>query len=80
MIEILSPDQSQTKVVKKILRSVRYGSEMGWLIDPAEKCVFSYLPNTLPAYYEILETPLPVPEFASDFKLTMGELIGWLYA
>lgn len=79
MIEILSPGQSQTKVVKKILRSIKYGTEMGWLIDPAEKCVFSYLPNALPTYYETLETQLPVPEFASDFKLTLGELIAWLY-
>ncbi len=31
-IEILSPDQSQTKVTKNILHCLKYGTQMGWLI------------------------------------------------
>ena len=80
MIEILSPGQSHTKVMKKILRSVEQGTQMGWLIDPTEKCVFSYLLNTLPVFYEEPDRQLPVPEFASGFELTLGELLAWLYA
>lgn len=30
-IEILSPDQSQTKVTKNILHCLKYGTHMGWL-------------------------------------------------
>ena len=41
-IEILSPDQSQTKVTKNILHCLKYGTQMGWLIDPEEKSVFVY--------------------------------------
>ena len=42
MIEILSPDQSATKVVTKILHCLQHGTEIGWLIDPAEKLIFIY--------------------------------------
>ncbi|MEQ9358203.1 MAG: Uma2 family endonuclease [Coleofasciculus chthonoplastes F3-SA18-01] len=41
-IEILSPDQSQTKVTKNILHCLKYDSQMGWLIDPEEQSVFVY--------------------------------------
>ncbi|MBE9064215.1 Uma2 family endonuclease [cf. Phormidesmis sp. LEGE 11477] len=80
MIEILSPKQSPSKLVKKILHAAEYGTQMGWLVDPYEKCVFSYLPDAPTAFYEKSGVRLPVPEFASDFELTVGELFGWLYA
>jgi Uma2 family endonuclease len=79
MIEILSPGQSQTKVVKKILHALEHGTQMGWLIDPAEECVFSYTPDLRTVLYEEPTAQLPVPEFASDFSLTVGELVAWLY-
>lgn len=37
IIEILSPDQSATKVTKKNLHSLNFETEMGWLIDPDEQ-------------------------------------------
>lgn len=37
IIEILSPDQSQTKVTGKILHCLKQGTLLGWLIDPAER-------------------------------------------
>ena len=42
VIEILSPEQSQTKVVKNILYCLDNGTEIGWLIDPNDKSVFIY--------------------------------------
>jgi Uma2 family endonuclease len=39
-IEILSPDQSQTKITKNILHCLKHGTQMGWLIDPEEQSVF----------------------------------------
>ncbi len=41
-IEILSPDQNQTKVTGNILHCLNYGSKLGWLIDPDEKSVLVY--------------------------------------
>ncbi len=85
-IEILSPDQSQTKVVRNILRCLSHGTQMGWLIDPDEELIFVYLAHD-PAdkleqprisVFEAKEDLLPVPEFAKSFQLTVGQLFDWL--
>lgn len=77
-IEILSPDQSQTKVTKNILHCLKHGTQMGWLIDPDEQSVFVYLPDQPTTFYDQPETRLPVPEFAKDFNLTVEGLFNWL--
>jgi Uma2 family endonuclease len=85
-IEILSPDQSQTKVVRNILHCLSHGTQMGWLIDPDEELVFVYLAPD-PAvkfgqpsisFFEAKTDLLPVPEFAKSFQLTVGQLFDWL--
>jgi Uma2 family endonuclease len=78
VIEILSPDQSQTKVIKNILHCLEYETQMGWLIDPEEQSIFVYLRNQQPVVLDEAEALLPVPEFASELKLTVGDLFGWL--
>jgi len=45
IIEILSPDQSATKVTQKILHSLNFETEMGWLIDPDEQTLLVYRPQ-----------------------------------
>ncbi len=77
-IEILSPDQSQTKVTKNILHCLQYGTQMGWLIDPAERSVFVYFSDRSTQVFDEEKDTLPVPEFAKDFQITLGELFGWL--
>ncbi|MDJ0575541.1 MAG: Uma2 family endonuclease [Xenococcaceae cyanobacterium MO_234.B1] len=77
-IEILSPDQSHTKVIKNILHCLHNGTQMGWLIDPREKSVLVYFPKQQPAFFEVATDILPVPNFAKTFQLTLGELFGWL--
>jgi Uma2 family endonuclease len=77
-IEILSPDQNQTKVTKNILHCLKHGTEMGWLIDPNEQSVFVYLRDKPTSFYDQLETILPLPEFAKDFSLTIETLFSWL--
>lgn len=79
-IEILSPDQTQTRVTKNILHCLQYGTQMGWLIDPEEKSVFVYVADRAVQVFEAAEDRLPVPEFAQDFQLTIGELFDWLRA
>ena len=78
MIEILSPDQSATKVTKKILHSLKYETQMGWLIDPAEQTIFVYQSKQQPEVFDEPEEQLPVPSFASELLLTVGEVFGWL--
>lgn len=77
-IEILSPGQKHTKVIKNILHALNHGTQMGWLIDPEEQLVFVYWPDRPTAMFDDLAAHLPVPAFAQEFKLTVGELFGWL--
>lgn len=77
-IEILSPDQSQTKVTKNILHCLKYETKMGWLIDPEEQSVFVYLPDRPTDVFDEPGAHLPLPEFAQDFNLTVGKLFDWL--
>jgi Uma2 family endonuclease len=77
-IEILSPEQSTAKVTKNILHCLQHGSQMGWLIDPADRSVFVYTPDRVTQVFDESIDLLPVPEFAKDFQLTLGDLFGWL--
>ena len=77
-IEILSPDQSQTKVTGNILHCLKHGSRFGWLIDPDEHSVLVYPPKQQPELLQESQEILPVPDLVSDFKLTIGQLFGWL--
>jgi Uma2 family endonuclease len=77
-IEILSPDQSQTKVVRNILHCLQHGTEMGWLIDPAEELIFVYFGDRTIAVFEARSDRLPVPSFAASFQITVGKIFDWL--
>jgi Uma2 family endonuclease len=77
-IEILSPEQSQTKVTKNILHCLDYGTEMGWLIDPNERTVFVYQPKQQTLVFDLPEQQILVPSFADQLKLTVEEVFSWL--
>ncbi|MEQ9668339.1 Uma2 family endonuclease [Coleofasciculus sp. G2-EDA-02] len=77
-IEILSPDQSQTKVTKNILHCLNHGTQMGWLIDPDEQTVFVYLPQQKLEVFDQPDQKLPVPTFANDLNLSVVSVFGWL--
>ncbi len=77
-IEILSPGQRSTKITKKILRCLKHGTQMGWLIDPADESVFIYRPKQ---EIEILDEPnavLPMPAFMNELILKVEDLFGLL--
>ena len=77
-VEILSPEQNPIKVIKKILRCLESGTQIGWLIDPRDKTVLVYLPQQQTQVFEALEQQILVPSFAADFRLTVGELFDFL--
>lgn len=79
-IEILSPEQSQTKVTKNILHCLQYGTQMGWLIDPDEQSVFIYASDHPTTVCDQPDVRLPVPTFAEGLNLTVGDLFSWLLA
>ncbi|NDJ17308.1 Uma2 family endonuclease [Myxacorys almedinensis] len=77
-IEILSPEQSQTRVTSNIVHCLHHGTQLGWLIDPGEKLLLVYAPDQLVDVFEAETEVLTVPEFAKDLQLTLGDLFGWL--
>ncbi|MBD2043397.1 Uma2 family endonuclease [Microcoleus sp. FACHB-672] len=78
IIEILSPEQSQTKVTKKIIQCLKFETQMGWLIDPEEKTVFVYRPQQQTEVFDESEEEIPVPSFAGELRLSVGDLFRWL--
>ncbi|WP_008314996.1 Uma2 family endonuclease [Leptolyngbya sp. PCC 6406] len=78
VIEILSPDQSQTRVIKNILYCLHHGTAVGWLIDPAEQTVFVYCAKQASEVFDEPDARLPMPTLADDLPLTVKELFGWL--
>lgn len=74
-IEILSPDQSQTRLIDKLVFCLEQGAELGWLIDPEERAVIGYEPNRLPRVYRNSDQ---LPVWEELFQVTVEELFGWL--
>lgn len=79
-IEILSPQQNQTKVIRNILYCLDHGTEMGWLLDPEESSVFVYGKDKSVRIFEEADSTLPTPAFAQALQLTIGEIFDWLKA
>ena len=75
-IEILSPEQSQTRVLINLLHCVQNGTELGWLIDPDEVAVLIVWPDQR---VEVLQgdSTLPVIE-GLNLSLTANQLFDWL--
>lgn len=78
-IEILSPDQNSTRVTQNLLHCLRYGTQMGWLIDPAEQMLLIYRPQQEPMVLDLPNEMIPVPHFASALQLTVNGLFAWLW-
>lgn len=77
-IEVLSPEQSNTKVINNILHCLNHGCSLGWLIDPESKIILIFQPQKQPISIENEEELLIVPEFLPELKLTLGDVFGWL--
>ena len=77
-IEILSPEQSSSRVINKILFCLKNHTKLGWMIDPEEELVFVYFADRTLAVFEEPGDRIPVPTFADSFNLTVGEMLSWL--
>ncbi|MCX7595136.1 MAG: Uma2 family endonuclease [Fischerella sp.] len=77
-IEILSPEQSPTKVTGNILHCLKHGCRMGWLIDPDERSLLVYPLGQQPEILQEEQDILPVPDLVSKLQITVGQLLGWL--
>ncbi|MBD2593787.1 Uma2 family endonuclease [Nostoc spongiaeforme FACHB-130] len=77
-IEILSPDQNQTKVTKNILHCLKHGTQIGWLIDPDEQTVFVFQPKQETTVFDEPDALISVPSFINELQLTVRDLFAWL--
>ena len=75
-IEILSPDQSQTKVLANLLHCVEHGTELGWLLDPENETVLAVFPESRVKLYQGPE-PLPILS-GIDLTLSAADVFNWL--
>ncbi|MDB9313926.1 Uma2 family endonuclease [Spirulina sp. CS-785/01] len=77
IIEILSPEQSANKVIKKILFALSQGTQLGWLVDPEDESVMIFKPNIMPEIKSGDEV-LPVLAVLQDWHFTATEMFAWL--
>ena len=75
-IEILSPGQSQTLVMAKILNCLAHGTKLGWLIDPGASAIMVISPDQR---IDILTGDSRLPVLAGiELVLTPAEIFSWL--
>lgn len=77
-IEILSPEQSPTRIIDKILFCLNHGTELGWLIDPQEKLVMIFKSGKQPEIQQNADM-LPILGSLEDLlKLSAQDIFNWL--
>ncbi|MBW4699848.1 MAG: Uma2 family endonuclease [Aphanocapsa lilacina HA4352-LM1] len=77
-IEILSPDQNQTRVTGNLLHCLAHGTRSGWLLDPDERSVLIFPNSEQPLLLTDETQPLPVPNVGTSLGLTLAQIFGWL--
>lgn len=76
VVEILSPEQKTTKVIRNILHCLKHGSQLGWLIDPEERIILVFQPEQLPVELSDNESLLVLSGL--ELRLTVNEVFAWL--
>lgn len=76
MVEILSPNQNPTKVIDNILFCLEQGTQLGWLIDIAEKMIMVFeAEKPLKIYRD--DQILPTIDNL-NLQLTPNQIFSWL--
>lgn len=76
-VEILSPNQSSTRVINNILFCLNHGTELGWFIDPQERLIITFQPGKQPEIHQNQDS-LPVLSSLEDLHLSVQDVFGWL--
>jgi len=75
-IEILSPDQSQTKVLEKLLHCSEHGTELGWLMEPKDESILVVFPEQR---VKLLRGTAQLPILSEiELELTVEQVFSWL--
>jgi Uma2 family endonuclease len=76
-IEILSPEQSASKVIRKITFCIKNGTKLGYFIDPDDESITVFQPNQLPEVKDKQDI-LPTLKVLNNWKLTVADVFSWL--
>jgi Uma2 family endonuclease len=77
IIEILSPEQSANKVIRKIIFCLKNSTQLGYLIDPDDESITVFQPNQLPEVKDKQDI-LPVLKMLNNWQLTVEDVFNWL--
>ncbi|MGD1899711.1 MAG: Uma2 family endonuclease [Phormidesmis sp.] len=76
-IEILSPDQAQTRPLEKLLHCAEQGTELGWLIDPEAE---SILTLSAESQIKLFRGSQVLPALSGlDLTLSVDDVFNWLH-
>ncbi|WP_017315649.1 Uma2 family endonuclease [Mastigocladopsis repens] len=75
-IEILSPDQSSNRVTGNILHCLKYGCQLGWLIDPDDSSILVFQPKQQPELCYRQDNLVVLG--GVDLNLTVEQVFSWL--
>ncbi|OUC16258.1 MAG: hypothetical protein B0A82_02670 [Alkalinema sp. CACIAM 70d] len=75
-IKILSPDQKANRVIDNLLHCLKHGCQLGWMIDPDDYSILTFIPHKEPNIYRGSH-PLPVLENIK-LELTAEQVFAWL--
>ncbi len=75
-IEILSPEQSSNRVTNNILHCLKYGCQLGWLIDPDDRSILVFQPEKQPEFCHRNDALLVLD--GVDLNLTVEQVFDWL--
>jgi Uma2 family endonuclease len=76
MIEILSPNQSSNQVTGNILHALKYGCQLGWLLDPDDRSILVFLPQQQPELRNNRDALIGLQGI--PLTLTVEQVFGWL--
>ncbi|MBC1268956.1 Uma2 family endonuclease [Trichormus variabilis FSR] len=77
IIEILSPEQSPNRVIRKIMFSMQNGAKLGWFLDPNDESIMVFQPDILPEIKAGKEI-LPVMSVLANWQLTVEDIFSCL--
>jgi Uma2 family endonuclease len=78
VIEILSPEQSANKIIRKIMFCLEQGTQLGWLIDPEDESVMILKPNKFPEIKSNEENLIVLENLQESLQLSAQEIFNWL--
>lgn len=77
IIEILSPEQSPNRVIRKITFSLQNGASLGWFIDSSDESIMVFQPDRLPEIKQGRDI-LPVLDVLGNWQLSVDDVFSCL--